>query len=359
VRCAWFNTILAMIPAFLLGSCSTPPAKSIPRTQLRMFDHFEQFERKQSGDQTVMLSPRLDVLPWNELIVSWNAVCPPGTAIIIEARSFDENGTTRFYTIGHWSAEPGKGRTSVRRESDADAIVETDTLIARRLTKGAQMRLTLSGTNGDLPALKLITFSFLNSASAHETNAPNQSAWGKTLDVPERSQLGYPGGSGWCSPTALSMILAYWSQQLGRSELDVSVPDVAREVYDTAYHGTGNWAFNMAYAGGFDTMCGYATRFDDLRQVEDCIAAEIPVALSVSFDLLNGKSEDQNNGHLIVVVGFTENGDVVVNDPWPNPKKENRVRKTFPREQVVAAWQRSKQTAYVVFPAGRGVPRSF
>src|ERR1044071_1262554 len=67
---------------------------------------------------------------------------------------------------------------------------------------------------------------------------------------------------------------------------------VAQAVYDPAYRGTGNWVFNMAYAGSFDGMRACATRFDGLREVEDCIAAGIPVALSVSFDLLNGKEKD-------------------------------------------------------------------
>jgi uncharacterized protein YvpB len=359
VHSSRFNATLAVANIVLLGSCSTPTSETTTRTQLRSFDHFEQFERTRSGEDTVLLSPRLDVRPWDELIVSWNASCPPGTALKIEARAFDEKRATRFYTIGHWSAESGQGKTSVRKESDADAALDTDTLICRRTMNGAQVRLTLSGTDDALPKLKLVTFSFLNSTAPHETGAPNRRAWGKTLEVPQRSQLGHPGASGWCSPTSLSMILAYWSHQLSRTELDVPVPEVAHAVYDVAYHGTGNWAFNMAYAGGFEGMRSYATRFNNLRQAEDCIEAGIPVALSVSFDLLHGKNQDENSGHLIVVVGFTENGDVIVNDPWPNPKRENRVRKVFPRERVVAAWQRSKQTVYVVFPENVVVPRTF
>jgi uncharacterized protein YvpB len=325
---------------------------------LRAFDHFEQFHRSGTTEHVVMLSPRLDVRPWDELIVSWNAAAPPGTALEIEARAFGTNGPTRFYKIGRWSSEPGAGRTSLRKESDDDATVETDTLVARRLMTGAQVRLTLHGTNENLPTLKLVTFAFLNSSAAGETNSPNRTAWGKILDVPQRSQLGYAGGKGWCSPTALSMILAYWSGQLHRSELDLPVPNVAHAVYDTAYRGTGNWAFNMAFAGSFEGMRAYATRFEDLRQVEDCIAAGVPVALSVSFDLLNGEDEDMSNGHLIVAVGFTEKGDVVVNDPWPNPKNENRVRKIFARERLVTAWQRSKQTVYVVLPEGVRLQRT-
>ena len=61
----------------------------------------------------------------------------------------------------------------------------------------------------------------------------------------------------------------------------------------------------------------------------------------------------------MVVTGFTEDGDVVVNDPWPNPKKENSVRKIFPRAQVINAWQRSKQTVYLVFPDSARVRSDF
>ena len=351
--------IFALVAAVgLWGAGCATPNLTRARTQLRSFDHFEGFERRGSGADLVLLSPRVEVSPWDELIVSWNASCPPGTALTIEARAFEGGRATRFYTIGHWSAEPGPNRASVRREGDADATVDTETLICRRLATAAQVRVTLRGTKGTRPQLKLLSISFLNSALPSTTNSPNRAAWGRVLEVPERSQLGHQGGSGWCSPTALSMLLGYWSAQLHRPELDVPVPETARQVHDVVYGGTGNWAFNMAYAGSFDGMRAWATRFDDFRRVEDWITAGIPVALSVSFDLLNGQEVDQNNGHLIVVVGFTETGDVVVNDPWPNPKKENRVRKIFPRAQVIRAWHRSKQTVYLVVPERARPPRS-
>ncbi len=347
---------LAGLAGLFLMSCATP--KPTPaRTQLHTFDHFESFARTASGPEVVLLSPRVEVFPWNELIVSWNASGPPGTTLTVEARAFDHERATRFYTLAHWSAEPGAGRTSVRPEQDADAAVDTDTLLVRRLMNAAQVRLTLRSTNGATPRLKLLALSFLNSTLPARPEAPNRAAWGQVLAVPERSQLGHPGGSGWCSPTALSMLLGYWSAQLHRTELDVPVPEAARQVHDVTYGGTGNWAFNMAYAGGFDGMRAWAARCDDFRRVEDWIVAGIPVALSVSFDLLNGKEADQNNGHLIVVAGFTERGEVVVNDPWPNPKGENRVRKIFPREQIIRAWQRSKQTVYLLQPAKAHLPR--
>ena len=343
----------------MITSCSTPPpVPTTPRTQLRQFDHFENFARTENGDTIILLSPRVDVRPWRELIVSWNAHCPPGTTLHVEACAWSGTNQTRFYTIANWSAEPGPQRTSLRKERDGDATVETDTLIGAHLMDAAQVRLTLRRAGGMTPQLKFVALSFLNPAVPPAPAEPNRRAWGITLDVPERSQLDHAGASGWCSPTTLSMILGWWSGRLHRAELDIPVPEVARAVFDPTYGGTGNWNFNTAYAGGYDGLRAYTTRLESLRPVEDSIVAGQPVALSVSFDLLNGKEKDQNNGHLIVVVGFTENGDVVVNDPWPNPKRENRVRKIFPREQVVKAWQRSKQTVYVVEPEDMGGSRS-
>ena len=276
----------------------------------------------------------------------------------VEACAWSGTSQTRFYTIANWAAEPGPQRTSVHHERDGDAAVETDTLIGAHLMDAAQVRFTLRRAGGLTPQLKFLALSFLNPSVPPATSEPNRRAWGITLNVPERSQLGHAGASGWCSPTALSMMLGWWSARLHRLELDIPVPEVARAVFDPAYGGTGNWNFNTAYAGGFDGLRAYATRLENLRLVEDSIVAGQPVALSVSFDLLHGKEEDQSNGHLIVLLGFTADGDVVVNDPWPNPQRENRVRKIFPRTQVMKAWQRSKQTVYFVAPQGLDVSRS-
>jgi Peptidase_C39 like family len=42
------------------------------------------------------------------------------------------------------------------------------------------------------------------------------------------------------------------------------------------------------------------------------------------------------NGHLMVIVGFRENGDVVVNDPASSTRKG--VRRTYDRGQFEDAW---------------------
>ena len=78
-------------------------------------------------------------------------------------------------------------------------------------------------------------------------------------------------------------------------------------------------------------MRAYVTRFDDIPELEAWIAAGIPVIISARYDLLqDGRAEDLN-GHLTVCRGFTEDGDLIINDPWTDLKVES-VRHIYKRE---------------------------
>ena len=197
------------------------------------------------------------------------------------------NHTTKFYTLGNWSLDNKVfARTSVHGQKDADGNVDTDTLMLNQPVAAAQIRVTLSGTNGARPALKFLGLSFSNTKVSPVTRPPNHAAWGKIIPTPEHSQHGYPDAKGWCSPTSLSMALSRWADILNRPEMNLTVPEVAAKVYDNDFAGTGNWPFNTAFAGSFSGMRSYVTRFDDLAEVEDWIAAGIPVILSARWDWL-------------------------------------------------------------------------
>jgi hypothetical protein len=314
-------------------------------------DQFGAFDRTELGGAVVLTSPWLyPPRAWNELVVSWNAAGTAGGGLSLEARASRGKAVTPFYILGRWSSETNQfPRTSVGGQKDQWAEVQTDTLVCRKLMERVQVRVTLRGA-GALPRLKFLGICTCDTAASPESLAPQRSAWGKVIEAPRRSQLGHPGAAGWCSPATVSMILGYWAARLHRPELDVPVDAVARAVYDPGWAGTGNWVFNTAFAGQFDGMRAYVARLAGLPEIEAWVAAGLPVAASVSFDLLNGRPADEGNGHLIVVVGFTERGDVVANDPWPNPKQENSVRKVFPRANFLRAWQRSHRMVYLIHP---------
>ncbi len=100
-------------------------------------------------------------------------------------------------------------------------------------------------------------------------------------------------------------------------------------------------------------MRAYVTRFDDISELEDWIAAGIAPIVSVSSWLTNDRHSGPDNGHLIVVVGFTKDGDVITNNPGVSVKRNIRARQTYPRDRLINAWKKSKNTVYLVL-----VPKS-
>lgn len=170
-------------------------------------------------------------------------------------------------------------------------------------------------------------------------------AWGKTIDVPMRAQGDYPNGGVLCSATSTSMMLWHYSRVLRRPELDRDVPEVEASVWDTVYKGAGNWPFNVAYSGSFAGMRAYVTRFSAISDLEKWIAVGLPVVCSVSFDMLRG-APTGGSGHLVVLVGFTETGDPVINDP----ARRGDVRHVYKRADFERAWLYSKRAVYIVHP---------
>jgi hypothetical protein len=133
--------------------------------------------------------------------------------------------------------------------------------------------------------------------------------------------------------------------------LDRSVPEIVEAIYDSVWHGAGNWPFNMAYAGSFPAMRAYVTRLSDVSELEAWIEQDLPVGLSLDYDRLRDKGPGPN-GHLVVLVGFTKDGDPIINDPGTS----EHVRKTFPRKNLIDAWTCSRNTVYLIYPDKASLP---
>ncbi len=304
--------------------------------------------------QLVFTSPViLAQIKYNELVVSWDADTPDGAWIKFEARALYSGRETKYYTMSLWSSNPARfPRECVLNQKDDDADVKTDTLILSRPTERLQVRVTMGSAEPEMPRVKFLGIALLDTTAKLEPLPPNNLAWGKALPVPERCQLNYTNGKVLCSPTTVSMIMTYWSQKLHRPELNRDVPDVVAAIYDAAWKGTGNWPFNTAYPGSYKGMRSYVARLSDFSEVEDWVAAGVPVGLSVCSDRLNARGPGPN-GHLITCIGFTEDGDPIINDPG----KSNPTRRVYPRKRVIYAWAYSKNTVYLIYPEDAEIPK--
>jgi hypothetical protein len=304
----------------------------------------------------------------DHVIASWDATTPAGTWLELHVRALTDSGWTRWYILPIWASDFSTiRRHSVNGQFDKVAGVATDTFVLLS-SKGAfayQLSLTLFATSPSVtPTVRLIDAIASYDATQFRTVAPDTSIWGTNLPVPQRSQmlpqytgLGFGGGGEvWCSPTSTSMVLAYWSNVLGQSSLNQTVPDAARDTYDYAYDGTGNWPNNTAYAANFG-LTGFVTRMYSVSQVEQWIKAGVPIVISVAFNngQLPGEPVKKSGGHLLVVRGFTASGDVITNDPAAST--DAGVQIVYSRSNLETVWQNgSNGTAYVIYPAGWATP---
>lgn len=348
--------VLRAALVLLLGfaSATTAGAFDARGAQFLGFTNFSLWKKSSGTNRTevVLRSPEITAcLDWNELVASWNIALPADGFLCVEARAIQPDAATKFYVLGCWSADPQRHpRASVPGQRDADGDVATDTLKLLRPCRKFQIGLILGGGTR-LTDLKFLGMSLLDNRVRPAPLAPNRAAWGRTIAVPERSQMPFPNGGTLCSPAVVSMLLGHWAGARQRPDWDRTVPEVAAGVDDPNWPGTGNWALNMACAGALPGLRAYVARLSDVSELEDWIARGVPVGLSLCYNRLRGQGGEPS-GHLVVCVGFTEAGDVIVNDPGTS----RNVRKTFPRANLTAAWAYSRRTVYLVYPADRAVP---
>ena len=344
-------TLLCLTPMNSKGRTLDP--RGIEFIPFRIFSSFTKSPGNLPGE-SILTSPELPTrIHWTELIASWNAKTPPGGYLKVEVRAFHSDRATKWFTMGLWSGDPAKHpRESVRGQKDADGDVATDTLTLSQPAQRVQVRVTLGADGRSKPKLKFLSLSLLDARAAPSPLPANRAAWGRTIDVPERSQMAYENDGVLCSPTTVSMLLAYWSKRAQRPGLDHDVPEVVPGVYDPNWEGTGNWVFNTAYAGSLPGMRAYTTRLSDVAELEDFVARGIPVGLSLCYNRLRGKSREPS-GHLVVCVGFTKDGDAVINDPGTS----RNLRKIFARANLIDAWAYSKNAVYLIYPLGTRLPQ--
>jgi hypothetical protein len=324
-----------------------------------------------------------------QLVASWNASTPDDTWLTVEMQGTTSAGTkSTWYTMGRWAlGDTDIIRTTVPGQEDAVGYIDVDTFVAEQPISSYQLRVTLYREQGTHRTPRLGMVGAMTSAIPDRFTVPagpSAGAWGMELPVPRYSQNihagEYPeyggGGEAWCSPTSTEMVVEYWGKRPSRKDLswvdpsyaDPTVDHAARFTYDHDYDGTGNWPFNTAYASTFG-LNGHITRLSSLTDAEKFVKAGIPVITSQSFmaSELDGAGYG-TAGHIMVIVGFTEDGDVIANDPASSSNDE--VRNVYKRDQFANIWLRTKRVnssggisggpggvAYIIAPPWKKLPR--
>jgi peptidase C39-like protein len=266
----------------------------------------------------------LRVPPSARAVVSWNTAAPSGEIALTAHRT---DGTVSApLQCARWS--PGERRSLAG--ADPKTHLDLDVVHGEVALSGLGVTST-----ADLDAVAV---------TVPPARGTRVRAYARTaeLDVPHVSQFTSDAAQrGWCSAASLAMLLRYHG-------VAADLPAVVRGVTDAAYGGTGNWAFNAAYAGarGLRGVIAYLSGIDHVAAFVD---AGLPVGISLTWKpgQLTGAPVAQSGGHLLVVRGIAP-AHVAVNDP-AQPSKATR----YARAELDALFRSHGGVAYLIAPRER------
>jgi hypothetical protein len=329
--------------------------------------------------------------PWHEPdehftkhTTSWQADTPEASWIAAELQLRTATTESPWYDLCEWAFDTVSiKRATAPDHTDEFGAVATDSFDAADdppggLMTGYRIRVTLHRGDREAPVVRQVAAATTRRGTVPETSTPL--AGERELPVPRLSQSihrdEFPefggGGQVWCSPTSVSMVMAHWGVMPDPDELaalpadevfdrngrkDPVVPWSTARTWDYTYNGAGGWSFNTAYASAFglDGSVRYGT---SLRDIETWIHRGVPVVVSINWNNKDGdESTDMigswitdTGGHLMVVVGFTADGDVIANDP-ASPSNEE-VRRIYRRHQFERNWLRASTGAMYIIKDG-------
>jgi hypothetical protein len=299
-------------------------------------------EPKPDGEASFTSGVVSAAAPFRDVLVSWNVETPTASGFAVELRVAAASGTewSPWLYVGDWGVVPKLEKV---RTFDG-GVLDTDYLRGEREFGRAELRVRAFAASG-APRLfvERLTICFSNRQQAVD---PFGEAWGEvraqSLDVPCRSQKAEAAeiAGRICSPTSLAMVMAY--RGVERSTLAV-----ASAAFDAEHDIYGNWPRNVQAAFSFGVP-GYLTRLSRWREVEAHFARGEPLIASISVKPgeLDGAPYKSTAGHLIVLVGFTQGGDVIVNDPAARDAEHARL--VYSRAQLQRVWMGRGGTAYVL-----------
>ena len=292
--------------------------------------------------------------PFTELLPSWNVNTTEksGFAFDVRVRDAATGEWSPYLYIGHWGKSPHDPN---RRLEYDKGEVHMDYLKLREPANAFQMRASFYAYALDAdttPTLRRLSVSYSgvvkDDAQRKVLTKPVivDGKWARSLPVPFRTQRDLPSdiSGSTCSPTSTSMVMAY-------AGADFPTLQNAMRIYDDEYGIFGVWSRATALPSEYG-LDGWLTRFRNWDQVKAQIAKGQPVIASIRWAEGEFPSNPQKSsgGHLIVIRGFQENGDVIVNDPAHKDVGNGIVYK---KDELGKAWFEKGGVAYVISKPGQ------
>lgn len=287
-----------------------------------------------------------DVMPFTQLIFSWN-VLRPNRGYFSFWASVRDAKTKKWYAwhkMADWGVDRQRSYLNKSKNGTGYYYVRLE---APKKRKADAFRIKVKPHRGvDLGLIRGLYVSLsdlknFKSEKKDKSLAGLRSVYIK--DVPRYSQwmIEHERARYMCSPTSCSMLVSY----LCKNKIDPHT--FALNAHDKGLDAFGSWSFNTAYA--FQACDGDVQfRVERLRSfvvLHRLLCKGMPVVVSVRGTLPGGFKE-YDNGHLLLVVGFdATRKQVLCHDPAFPDKEDVFIR--YNLRDFLAAWERSRRLAYV------------
>lgn len=321
-----------------------------PKVICKFFDAAMLEQRSAAGLNDVIWEKK-ETVPFDEIIVSWNAFRPlKGDMTIWVSVRLKNSGWSPWHRFAKWSAT--SQRTFVNKLSRY-VHTKNSRIEMQRGVLAHGFRVKVSFQNGARPQNLKALFACLTRLKKFKRTVPNTKLPSVCVHgLPKQSQmvLRHEDYRDLCSPTSTSMLVAYFYKQLYNNKFSArSLADFAAEfadkVYDHGIHIYGNWILNVAEA--FNSCNGEVffrvERLSGFNDLHRYLSKNIPVAVSVRR--LRGGATPYANGHFLIPFAYSrEKQQILCMDP---AFVGRRVVKRYPLRSFLAAWARSSNMTYV------------
>lgn len=281
-----------------------------------------------------ILSQQVAQHPFNHGLPSWNgSVTHNSTGFKVEMRFPYLTGWSPWLTVGYWKNYiwSNYGATSF-----AGGMIDYDYVKLNYFTDKWQFKVTFTRFNTSQASPKIHKLSFYVSDSRTTANITQIVADNPPqIFIPTNFIYQYGvdptiGGS-ICSPTTVAMILASYGIQVDPYLFAVTTRDPYFSIF-------GIWPRAVQHAAEYG-LDGAVTRYRTWSEAYSVLANGGRIGMSLGSPLYP-------TGHLVMLAGFTSNGDPIVHDP----AKSNGYGFIFNKTSLSQSWFSKGGIAYTFYP---------
>jgi hypothetical protein len=284
----------------------------------------------------IIFKPQTALTPFDEGLPSWNGTAPGdsgGFRILI--RFPYQSSWSPWLEAGYWKSNlwPGSKRTAF-----AGGQIDIDTALLGYYASQWQFAVEMKRNAAHVtsPSLNKLAFFYSDRRTTQNVNYTSiLNDRPGAIFVPTtflaQSRISSEIGGRICSPTAVAMILLSY-------KIKVDPLQFAWDTLDPYYDLFGVWPRVVQNASEYG-LIGTVTRYRSWSQARDVLAKGGRIAMSIGLPLYDG--------HLVMLAGFTQNGDPIVHDPARSGDGYNKV---YNKSDLSHSWFDKGGVAYTFYP---------